>query len=757
MQRRRTDAVGGERASGHLHAVGGPPAERALSVADVLLGQVEAHVERGYHVHGVRIEAGQSNRRGRVGLRRGQLREAVDCGGLVRHDAAVHAHGRIGGVGMHRGIDGEPFAMLLEFGRPFGKLVDVLLRFLEQVPFDAHVAEEGHGHAHLLGGGAMRGVSRGRAHVLADHLRRHEQRRVTLDVGAFHRVDAVGAPDAVGDFEDAEVDAAAAGGAAFDFQTGMGRFQVSEDPVHGERLVVHGGASGARRHRFGDVFVVVPFDVVDAEFADELVHGAVDVRVRVRIGEVDNLLGAPLHRQTVGGGLQHPVGVGAEHVGIRVDHFRLEPQTELHALAVHVVGERLEGLVSVRPDVLGDLPIAQTGSVVTACAKPTVIHDEAFHTAFHGLVGERGQSIVIMVEVNGLPRVEDDRARLGRDAVVHEPVAVHAADVAVEAGGDFVESFSVGADEPWRGVAFAVFQADFAAEQHFAAADDAGGVGQSFRGQHAVAAPCHVRGVDVAVGEAEAVFADTEQQGRIEVRTADHGGFGEASDGEILALRGTFTQVVACGGENFVGVGGHGEGEFDLADLKPSLAGVRHFGMLADEAGFVEFARPREFHALFHVFGSDGDGGRLLGFGGHVPVGISVLFGHGVGFAGGNGFGFDVSDLELAEEFHAIAAHVEAIGSGPCLGLRGQHARPCGVVECAGDALRSERVEGVDHGFRSGERTAPMHEPRQVVAGEHQGESDVRRRLLGVDGGERSAVGSGAVEDLNERHCNILT
>ena len=57
MQRRRADAIGGERTAGHLHTIGGPPAERALAVADVLLGQVEAHVERGHHVYGVRIEA----------------------------------------------------------------------------------------------------------------------------------------------------------------------------------------------------------------------------------------------------------------------------------------------------------------------------------------------------------------------------------------------------------------------------------------------------------------------------------------------------------------------------------------------------------------------------------------------------------------------------------------------------------------------------------------------------------------------------
>ena len=123
----------------------------------------------------------------------------------------------------------------------------------------------------------------------------------------------------------------------------------------------------------------------------------------------------------------------AEHVGIGVDHFRLEPQAEFEALAVHVVGERLQGLVSVGPDVLRNLPVAEAGGVVSAGTEPAIIHDEAFHAAFHGLVCERGQGVVIVVEVDGFPCVEDDRTRLGRDAMVHEPVAVHAADVTVEA------------------------------------------------------------------------------------------------------------------------------------------------------------------------------------------------------------------------------------------------------------------------------------------------------------------------------------
>ena len=334
---------------------------------------------------------------------------------------------------MHDGVDSEPFTMLLEFGSPFGELVDILLRFLEQIPFDAHVSEEGRGHAHFLRSGAMRGMRRGSAHVLADHFRRYQQRRVALDVGTFHRVDAVRRPNAIGYFKNAQIDTAAAGGAAFDFQTGVRGLQIGEDAVHGERLRVRRRTAGQRRDLFGDKLVVVPLDVVDAEFADELVYRTVNIVVRVRVGQVDDLLGAALHRQTTGGGLQHPVRMVAEHVGIGVDHFRLEPQAEFEALAVHVVGERLQGLVSVGPDVLRNLPVAEAGGVVTAGAEPAIVHDESFDAAFHGFVGEGGQGVVIVVEVDGFPRVEDDRTRLGRDAMVHEPVAVHAADVTVEA------------------------------------------------------------------------------------------------------------------------------------------------------------------------------------------------------------------------------------------------------------------------------------------------------------------------------------
>ena len=188
--------------------------------------------------------------------------------------------------------------------------------------------------------------------MLADHFRRHQQRRVALDVGAFHRVDAIGRPHAVSDRKNAQIDTAAAGGAAFDFQTGVRGLQIGEDAVTASVCACAAGRPVSGETSSVTSLLWSHFDVVDAELADELVHRTVNIVVRVRVGEVDNLLGASLHRQAARGGLQDPVRMVAEQVGIGVDHFRLEPQAEFEALAVHVVGERLEGLVSVGPNVL---------------------------------------------------------------------------------------------------------------------------------------------------------------------------------------------------------------------------------------------------------------------------------------------------------------------------------------------------------------------------------------------------------------------
>ena len=300
-----------------------------------------------------------------------------------------------------------------------------------------------------------------------------------------------------------------------------------------------GRAAGAAGTGLGDELVVVPLDVVDTKLADKLVHAAVDVVERIRIGQIEHLLSAALQRQSAGGGRKNPIGVVAGHVGIGVDHFRLEPQAEFHTLGVHVVGERLQGLRTIGPDVLRNLPVTEAGGVVAAGTEPTVIHHESFHAGVGGPVGERLQRIEVVVEVHGFPCVEDHRT------AVREQARMQGARVGVEAGGDLIEAIAIGAEQP-RGVvgvlAFAgAGERHFAAEQEFAAADHAGCVGQTFGGQHGVAAPAHVHRIGVAMLEAETGHAGGQEQGCVEVRAAGELRLFETADGQRLALRTAFT------------------------------------------------------------------------------------------------------------------------------------------------------------------------------------------------------------------------
>ena len=129
--------------------------------------------------------------------------------------------------------------------------------------------------------------------MLAHHAGRHEQRRVPLNIGPLDRVHAVGRPHAAGEFEYAQVDTAAARCATLNLQSRMRDFEVTEHPVHGERLPVHRRPAGTWRDRLGDEFVVVPFDVVDAQLADQRIDGIMDVSVGVGIGQVEHLLRRP--------------------------------------------------------------------------------------------------------------------------------------------------------------------------------------------------------------------------------------------------------------------------------------------------------------------------------------------------------------------------------------------------------------------------------------------------------------------------------
>ena len=232
---------------------------------------------------------------------------------------------------------------------------------------------------------------------------------------------------------------------------------------------------------------MVPLDVVDTKLADKLVHAAVDVVERIRIGQIEHLLSAALQRQSAGGGRKNPIGVVAGHVGIGVDHFRLEPQAEFHTLGVHVVGERFRDFG----------PSGQTSCAICQSPRPEVSSRREPNQPSSTTNRSTPESAALSASAFSVsklwskytasPCVEDHRT------AVREQARVQGAHVGVESGGDLVETIAIGAEQP-RGVvgvlAFArASERHFAAEQEFAAADHAGCVGQTFGGQHGVAAP----------------------------------------------------------------------------------------------------------------------------------------------------------------------------------------------------------------------------------------------------------------------------
>ena len=99
--------------------------------------------------------------------------------------------------------------------------------------------------------------------------------------------------------------------------------------------------------------------------------------------------------------------MGPVQIGVRVDHLRLDPQTELHAERSNVIDDRGEAR---RPRVGADPPIAETGRVVAATAEPAIVEDEPLDAHVGGDVGELLEGVEPVVEVDGLPGVEDHRS-----------------------------------------------------------------------------------------------------------------------------------------------------------------------------------------------------------------------------------------------------------------------------------------------------------------------------------------------------------
>ena len=441
MQHRQCQTRGGQVGARQGHALG-HPARREAQLGVSRCRQTHVVAARG-------VQTGQRARRrgpGQELTQRGDLEQGV---GAVRGDDALDAqHIVVGQVRVDRHPRVQQTAQLLVQRDDGGQALAGGVVGLGEVPLHAHVAPQGGPGPEVEVEVAQSGVGPPRADVGSHQLGRKQQRGAALNVLAVVGIDAVRGPHPLGALHDPQVDAAAAAGAGLDLQGWEALVERVQESVDGQGLVVDGGRPLASCGGVGDLMpcgqqggVVVPLEVGDIEALHEGGDGLEQVVPGTGGGQVQDPLVAVLGRSAGAVG-QDPLRVGAGQLGVDVDHLRLEPQAELHAQGVDVLHERLQ---AVRPGLGGDLPVAQSRGVVAAGAEPAVVQDVALDTDLGGGVGQGLELVQVMVEVDGLPGVEQHWAgAVGVSRVRAQP--------GVAAVGQGVQSLAPGEDRPRRGV-----------------------------------------------------------------------------------------------------------------------------------------------------------------------------------------------------------------------------------------------------------------------------------------------------------------
>ena len=247
-----------------------------------------------------------------------------------------------------------------------------------------------------------------RANVRACHCNRQKQRRIVLDAQPFESVVAVGEPDTLCALHNAEIDAAPARSAAFNFHMREVGAQTVDQGVGAACLI----RVGHRQHA-----VVVPFDVVDRMRGKDRGHAVVDEFADLGQTHVEGLL---LTTKRLILATQRPIGVGAVDVAVGVDHLGLEPDSEGHAEVVDVVDQGTEA-VGIFARI--DLPIGQAARVIIALAEPTVVEHKAFSAQIGGAGGDVFEHVEFVVEVDRFPAIVVHRAEAVVVGPRHDAVA----------------------------------------------------------------------------------------------------------------------------------------------------------------------------------------------------------------------------------------------------------------------------------------------------------------------------------------------
>ncbi len=304
---------------------------------------------------------------------------------------------------------------------------------------DAEAARHGHVEAELQRNDAPRLVVGRGAHMAGHGARRVEVGGAPLDEDALQGIGVVTRPELVEVRHHAIVLASATRAASLHDEVGilgadaLQHLAQAHVVVHVDlRLAVAWQIGGAV---VGDVAVGIPLDVGNLRvLGHQPVYHTEDEVLHLGVAEVERGLRAPSSEARLASGvLQEPVRVLVVDVaGFPVAHLRLDPDAELDAVFLGLVGQ---GLQPVGQLLLVDGPVAECRvvpvAVVLLAGKPSVVHHEelaanvghALHEGLHLLLGD-GQ-------VDPLPTVEEHVAR--RRSVVYLVVARPVVHVAAHA------------------------------------------------------------------------------------------------------------------------------------------------------------------------------------------------------------------------------------------------------------------------------------------------------------------------------------
>ena len=319
----------------------------------------------------------------------------------------------------------------------------VLTRCIQHVPFDAEVTEERGAGAKSQRVTAPRRVRHRSPDVGAHVFGREHMAESSLDPLAVERVVAVARPCPAGAAEDAEVDASATRRTGLELDGWVSGAEVIDQRVDGDRLSMDRRTSV--RRALHDRPVHVPFHVGDRVLGEQCADLVQQIGAHLWARHVEYKLVASEHGVVAEVG-QHPVGMGAVQIGVRIDHLWFEPQPELHAQPDDVVDDRPE---TVGPDRSVDPPVAQAGAVIASSVEPAVVHDESFDAELGRTIGELEQGGELMVEIDGFPDVQRHRSGPGRGARIVAQLLMESLAHAVRAVG------GMGEGDPRSGVRLA--------------------------------------------------------------------------------------------------------------------------------------------------------------------------------------------------------------------------------------------------------------------------------------------------------------